>query len=62
MHNVITFLITRLLLACIFLCLQYLKRNRSLKLIFMGIIIMEIVSLLWQLYCMFNTHFTVALL
>ena len=32
---------TRLLLVCIFLCLQYLKRNRSFKLIFMGIIINE---------------------
>ena len=29
MHYVITFLMTRLLLVCIFLFLQYLKRNRS---------------------------------
>ena len=47
MHYVITFLMTRLLLVCIFLCLQYLKINRSFKLIFMGIIINEILLLPW---------------
>ena len=57
MHNVITFLMTRLLLVCIFLCLQFLKRNRSFKLIFMGIIINEILLLLWQLFCIFLYSF-----
>ena len=62
MHKSITFLMTRLLLVCIFLCLQYLKRNRSFKLILMGIIISDILLLPWQLFAYFNTHFTVALL
>ena len=53
MHNIITFLMTRLLLVCIFLCLQYLKINRSFKLMFMGIIISEILLLPWQLFCIF---------
>ena len=57
MHYVITFLMTRLLLVCIFLCLQYLKRNRSFKLIFMGIIINEILLLPWQLFCIFQYSF-----
>ena len=54
MHNIITFLMIRLLLVCMFLCLQYLKRNRSFKLIFMGIIISEILLLPWQLFCIFQ--------
>ena len=57
MHTVITFLMTRLQLVCIFLCLQYLKRNRRFKLIFMGIIINEILLLPWQLFCIFKYSF-----
>ena len=52
MHNSITFLMTRLLLVCSFLCLQYLKKTTTgLKLIFMGIIISDILLLPWQLFC-----------
>ena len=59
MHNVITFLMTRLLLVCIFLRLQYLKRNRSFKLKFIGIIINEILLLPWQMFLHFLILITV---